>query len=169
MAMVAAEMRRVPEYPFLSESNAVGQAGRELREQREGNLGNLAKASVFWRRILFQGIARQKIYELAGLKSNWDSYGAPSPDTVAIENAVRILELMQPDDLDVVSIVPSAEGGIGFCFKRKDRYADIETSNGGAILGVRYVGMETPVLIDVDGSDNSIKTALDQIRNHIGP
>jgi hypothetical protein len=168
MAMVAAEMKRVPEYPFLPESNAVGQTGRDLRNQSETDLANLAKASVFWRRILFLGVARQKIYELASLKSNWDSYGAPSPDIDAIENAVRILELMQPLDLETVSIVPSAEGGIGFCFKRKDRYADIETSNGGAILGVRYVGMETPFLIDVDGSDNSIKTALEQIRNHIG-
>ena len=168
MAMVAAEMKRVPEYPFLHESNAVGQAGRDLRNESEKYLGDLAKASVFWRRTIFLAVARQKIYELAGLKSNWDSYGAPSPDTEAVENAVRILELMHPSDLEIASIVPSAEGGIGFCFKRQDRYADIETSNDGAILGVRYVGMETPVLISVDGSDNSIKTALEQIRNHIG-
>ena len=168
MAMVAAERGRIAEYLPLPESHAEGEIGRTLRNEIMKNLENLAAGSIFWRPVLLLNVAHQKISELASLKSNWDSYGALSPDSIAVENAARILKLMQPVDLERASIVPSAEGGIAFCFKRGDRYADIETSNDGAILGVRYVGMETPLLINVDGSEDSIKAGLEQIRMFIG-
>jgi hypothetical protein len=80
---------------------------------------------------------------------------------------MRILGLMSPSDLAAVNIVSSAEGGIGFCFASGDRYADIESSNEGEIIGVRYVGMETPVLIQTDGTDGSIQAALQEIRVHM--
>lgn len=156
------------EYLFLPESNAEGEAGKNLRNESKRHLGNLADASIFWRPVFLFNMAHRKISELASLKSNWDSYGAPSPDNIAVENAIRILKLMQPIDLERANIVPSAEGGLAFCFKSGDRYADIETSNDGAILGVRYVGMETPLLITVDSSENSIKAGLEQIRTFIG-
>ena len=86
---------------------------------------------------------------------------------MALENAARVLAHMAPFQLSLVNIVPSAEGGIGFCFAVGDRYADIESSNEGDILGVKYVGTEMPILIGTDGTDASIEAALEQIRNHI--
>jgi hypothetical protein len=168
MAMVAAVEGRIVEYLYLPESNAEGETGRTLRSESKRNLGNLAEASIFWRPMFLLNNAHRRISELASLKSNWDSYGAPSPDSIAVKNAVRILKLMQPIDLERVNIVPSAEGGIAFCFKRRDRYADIETSNDGTILGVSYVGMETPLLINVGSSEDSIKAGLEHVRAFIG-
>jgi hypothetical protein len=165
--VVSTEMQRNYKFTYLPESNAVGTAGRSLRSSSEVDLNNFVMGSVFWQRTcLFQKTYSQ-LYDLSTLKSNWDSYGAPSPNHNAFDNALRILKFMKASDLEAVNIVPSAEGGIGICFKRTDRYADIEALNDGTILGVRYVGMETPVLITEDGSDDSIKAGLEQIRNHI--
>jgi hypothetical protein len=168
MAIVADERYRIAESLFLPESNAEGETGKTLRNEIKKNFGDLTEGSIFWRSLFLLNGAYLKISELASFRSNWDSYGAPSPDNIAIENAVRVLKLMQPIDLERVSILPSGEGGVAFCFRRGDRYADIETSNDGAILGVRYVGMETPLLINVDSSEDSIKAGLEQIRVFIG-
>src|SRR5712691_1879049 len=121
MPMVAAEMKRVAEYPLFPESNAVGPAARELRSKSKKELEDVAEGSVFWRQVCLFQMAAQRLSELATLKTNWDSYGAPSPNTDALENALRILRFMQPSDVEMLNIVPSAEGGIGLCFKRKDR------------------------------------------------
>jgi hypothetical protein len=123
--------------------------------------------TVFWAATVLVRKAQSRLFELKGMGSNWDSYGAPSPNETAFRNAVRILKLMQPFDLEMTNIVPSAEGGIGFCFTKGERYADIESSNEGEILGVRYVGMAAPILIQTDGTDVSIKAALEEVRGHI--
>jgi hypothetical protein len=165
--LIANEIARHSEFPPLAGNNAVGVAGNELRKEGERELGNAVMGSVFWAATVLRGKAQSKLFELEHLGSNWDSYGAPAPNNAAVQNAVRILEMMQPFDLAFTSIVPSAEGGIGFCFARGEFYADIESSNEGEILGVRYAGMEAPVLIQIDGTDNSIKAALEEVRNHI--
>lgn len=164
--LIAAEIEKQGEFPFWSETNAVGPASQRFRD----DIGELRKAnanSVFWRKLALLLPAHARIAELAGLRSNWDSYGAPAPSDVAVQKSIRVLSLMSPFDLEVASIVPSAEGGIGFCFAREERYADIEVSNDGQILGVRYAGMDAPILIQSDGTDNSIRQALEQVRNHI--
>jgi hypothetical protein len=166
--IVAEQNTRKRDFSFLSESNAVGPAGKELRNKSEQELENAAKQSVFWSAAFLRHKAQSQIYSLAELRSNWDSYGAPAPNDIALENANRILKLMRPFDLPLTNIVASAEGGIGFCFVLGKRYADIESSNEGEIIGVRYVGMEAPVLIQTDGTDDSIKAALQEIRNHVG-
>jgi hypothetical protein len=160
--------KHVVEYSVFYEANAVGKAANELREEMEKELNQVTQGSVFRQRWLLVNLAQQQITALSLLRTNWDSYGAPSPNQAAIENASRILFYMRSPELEKVRIVPSAEGGIGLCFKIRDRYADLETSNDGSILGVRYAGMEAPILIPVDGSEDSIKAALEQIRNHVG-
>ena len=74
---------------------------------------------------------------------------------------------MTLSDLALARIVPSAEGGVGFCFSKDDRYADIESSNEGGIIGVRYIGMQPPALIEIDGTEAAIEAALKEIRNHL--
>lgn len=164
---IASEFARTSELLPLARNNAVGNAGNELRNEEERHWKNALSGSVIWEAIILRYRAQFKILELARLKSNWDSYGAPSPNDVALHNAVRILQMMQPFDLALANIVPSAEGGIGFCFASGEQYADIESTNDGQILGVRYAGMEAPVLIQIDGTDNSIRAALEEVRNHI--
>jgi hypothetical protein len=109
----------------------------------------------------------ERLESLATIGSNWDSYGAPAPNSRALTNAYRVLGMLNLFDLTSAKIIPSAEGGVGFCFVRGDRYADIELSNDGEILGVRYAGRATPVLISTDGSDDSIQVAINEIRYHV--
>jgi len=149
------------------ESNAVGAASQELKTEAAKDLENAVSVSVFWTATVLLAKAQSRLSELAQIGSNWDTYGAPAPNQAALETAVRVLEHMNPFDLMLANIVPSAEGGVGFCFSRGDRYADIESSNDGDIIGVRYIGMQTPVLIETDGTDASIEAALQQVRNHI--
>jgi len=165
--LIAEEIRKGPEFPPVAQNNAVGAAGQQLITKAKTELENTVSQSVFWAATILLSKAQSQLDRLAELRSNWDSYGAPAPNESALENAVRILEHMRPFDLAMTNIVPSAEGGVGFCFVKGDRYADIESSNEGDIIGVRYVGMQTPVLIETDGTDASIEAALEQIRNHI--
>ena len=165
--LLAEESEKRPQFMPVAENNAAGEAGRALRSQVMDQLEVTVGSSVFWTAAILFNKAQSELCSLAELKSNWDSYGAPAPTETAIENAARILEHMRPFDLAAVHIVPSAEGGVGFCFARGDRYADIESSNEGDIIGVRYAGMQTPVLIETDGTDASIEAALQQIREYI--
>jgi len=153
--------------PVAVENNAVGPEWEELRTTVKGALRNSVESSVFWNTAILYVKAQTQLYLLESLRSNWDTYGAPAPNDTAMGNAIRILEHMTPFDLSAAKIIPSAEGGIGFCFVVGDRYADIEASNDGDILGVRYVGKHTPVLIPIGGTVESIEDALAQIRDHI--
>lgn len=168
MPVAAAARSNAFEFSSLAENNAVGQAGTALHARVNDELGDAVRNSVFWTATILLNRAQSQLAALAELRSNWDTYGAPAPNQVALENGARVLECMTPIDLSIVKIVPSAEGGVGFCFAEGNRYADIESSNEGDILGVRYVGTEMPVLIETDGSDASINAALQQVRTHIG-
>jgi len=167
MIIADATTDRKTRFQSVIESNAVGTVSQELKTEAAKDLENAVSGSVFWAATLLLAKAQSRLSELARIGSNWDTYGAPAPNEVALESAVRILEHMNPFDLMLASIVPSAEGGVGFCFSSGDRYADIESSNDGDIIGVRYVGMQTPVLIETDGTDESIDAALEQVRNHV--
>src|SRR5579862_194065 len=136
--LVAKEPRKTEGFPSVAENNAMGAAGQAVRTQARDELGNAVRSSVFWAATILLNRAQSQLCSIANLKSNWDTYGAPAPNQVALENAARVLTRMAPFDLSLVSIVPSAEGGVGFCFSVGDRYADLESSNEGDILGVKY-------------------------------
>jgi hypothetical protein len=164
---VAPAMEQQQQFPILLDTNAIGPASQDFRQKGETAFLNAVENSVYWSKTILQRKAFSRIAELAGLKSNWDSYGAPAPNQTAVGNSIRVLTLMAPFDLSAANIMASAEGGIGFCFTNGNRYADIELSNDGQIIGVHYIGMAAPVLIESDGTDDSIKQALAQIRNHV--
>jgi len=165
--MLTAEPTNPSEFLGSPENNAIGGAGEQLRAKVHEGLRATLGNSIFWAETLLRNKAQITLRSLAALRSNWDSYGAPTPNTTAIENAARILEHMTLSDLALARIVPSAEGGVGFCFSKDDRYADIESSNEGGIIGVRYIGMQPPALIEIDGTEAAIEAALKEIRNHL--
>jgi len=148
------------------ESNAVGAAAQELTRRVTEDLVQMYE-SIYRRAKLRIDQNRRSVHALAKLRPNWDSYGAPAPSGRSIANAIRVLNLLESLNLDPTRILPSAEGGVGICFVREDRYADIECSNDGEVLGVYYVGAQMPALLETDGTEASISAALEQIRNHI--
>lgn len=168
MALIAYETQ--PEMPSLLpfDDNAVGLTGQTLRKLLAEDLENRLRSSISNLEKLRLLRAKQQVCILTKLEPNWDSYGAPAPNELAVTNTIRVLELLQPYELGFARPIPSAEGGIGICFVNGDRYADLECSNEGEIIGVRYVGAEMPTLIEVDETEESIKAAVEQIRNHLG-
>jgi hypothetical protein len=144
-----------------------GAAGQSFMNEGVQRLQDVLENSIYWKTNGQYWFAISQLSSLLDLQSNWDSYGAPAPNRVAVGTALRILSLMWSLDLPLTSMLPSAEGGVGFCFRSGNRYADIESSNEGEIIGVRYVGMEAPTLIEADSTDDSLKAALVQIKDHI--
>jgi len=152
---------------FLSiERNGVGPAAQELIKRVTEDLVKIYE-SVYRSAKLRRNQNLRRVRELASLRSNWDSYGAPAPTDRSVANATRVLNLLEPLNLDPTRILPSAEGGIGICFIQGNRYADIECSNEGEVLGVYYVGAQMPELLETDASDASVSAALERIRDHI--
>ena len=154
--------------PIRAEDNAVGLSGETLQKQYMDEWARRPWVSIFKKEQALLLNAKKHLSSLRKLAHNWDSYGAPAPNQVAIANAARVLNSLQYFELSIARILASAEGGVGICFVQGDSYADIECSNEGEFMGVRYVGAGVPTLIDIDGSDDSIREGLQEIREQFG-
>ena len=104
--------------------------------------------------------------QMRRVHNNWDSYGAPAPNRVAIQAAQRVLDALQHAGLKPDRIVPSAEGGVGIVFFRGDRYADFECFNDGGVL----IGMSdrtgNPIVREVR-PDQPIGPEIERVRRFI--
>jgi hypothetical protein len=168
MRLISYEERTepIPSNFLFDADSAVGPVGEVLRQRFEVDRLHALTGSIsrFERALLSR--AKSRVTLLTQLMNGWDSYGAPSPNNIAAGNAIRVLEQLR-DELVLARVLPSAEGGIGICFFHDDRYADIECSNQGEFVGVYYTGTEMPTVLDIEGSEDSIEAALNQIRNHL--
>jgi hypothetical protein len=157
------EPETIPDY-FAAGNSAIGEVIKLVEDLLSKDREQDLRTSV----LRFKKTeAQHKVLNLSVLKEGWDSYEAPPPNRAAIRKALHILNLLDGPDLLNVRILPSAEGGVGICFVRGDRYADLECSNDGEVFGIRHTGREAPTLIPTDGSDISINAALREIREHI--
>ena len=99
-------------------------------------------------------------------RDNWDGYGAPAPNRVAIRAAQRVLDALKQAGLKPGGVVPSAEGGVGIFFSRDHCYADFECFNDGDVL----VGMSDrsghPIIREVD-MDHSLDQEIEAIRRFL--
>jgi hypothetical protein len=150
-----------------STGEAVGQNADTLRDKVKELCESMLRESVFFQRQAFLYNARHRIRTLALLNKDWDSYGAEAPGPRAINNALRIVDLLEFTDAVPSRILASAEGGVGICFEKEDKYADIECTNTGEFLGVRYEGAQMPRLIEITGTDSSLRKAIQEIQEHI--
>ncbi|MFH0891572.1 MAG: hypothetical protein V1867_02210 [Candidatus Falkowbacteria bacterium] len=107
----------------------------------------------------------RKIKEFEKLEPNWDNYGAPPPNNLAVANAFKIADFFIVHSLPgevVMSIVPDVEGGVCFYFTPKIRtgttrkYIAIECDNDGDI-GINKEGSWKLI------TENDLRTALDEI------
>ncbi len=149
------------------DNNAVGSAAHELRRKTEDFFLQKIRESIYQKATARLAALQLRISSLEQLGQNWDSYGAPPPNATAARNISRILKLLSPFEIGAAQILPSAEGGLAICFVRGNRYADIECSNNGDFVGVRYVGRDLPAVIEIQGTEASLQAALEEVRNHI--
>jgi hypothetical protein len=104
---------------------------------------------------------------LRSLQNDWNSYGAEPPNEIAFDKAKLILSIAQTLRLPISRVVASAEGGIGVCFVRGNRYAHIEASNQGHLAIVAFAGQTTGRIDEIANAENLIGE-LEFIRDYIG-
>jgi hypothetical protein len=104
---------------------------------------------------------------LSKLKNGWNSYSAPPPTTLAIENAKLLVSEACSCNTIPERVEPSAMGGVGVTFSGGSREIVIEFYNNGtahALFADNLTKeMDTrPVLPNV----NSYRVILEEIRNY---
>ena len=75
---------------------------------------------------------------LSHLRTDWDSYGAQPPSTLAITATRGILEQLCSSLILPTTIVPSATGGVSVYFVSGERSAYVENYNDGTQALVMY-------------------------------
>jgi hypothetical protein len=109
------------------------------------------------------------ILKLAEISSNklQLSEGTEEPSKIAIQIANLVIKQLEKSEFPPAEIVPSAEGGVAFCFIDGDRYADIECLNSGEILGVTTNRRDRPSVWEIQLNQSEIARATERIRSFI--
>src|SRR5260370_42655951 len=66
------------------------------------------------------------------LPHGWDSYSAPAPSIVAVQNAKALVNEADRIGMLPIRVEPSAMGGVGVRFSKGDREAVVEFYNKGS-------------------------------------
>jgi hypothetical protein len=103
-----------------------------------------------------------EIYRTVG--PDWNGYGSEGPNELSRDIAQMIL-LSSGNVIVPNRVAPSAQGGIGICFYRGQKYADIECLNTGEILATISDGTSRPDVWVVKPSES--KGALERIGQYI--
>jgi hypothetical protein len=109
-----------------------------------------------------------KLQTVADRKSLWPD-GAEGPTSLAIALGATVLDQLQRDELLPTRIVASADGGIAICFIDGDKYADVECSNNGEILGVISNRRDRPIAWEIEQSQGGVARAVVRIRDFLHP
>jgi hypothetical protein len=111
------------------------------------------EGSEYVRRKIAQIELENRLSRLAGLRSNWDTYGSEAPSAEAVAAAGAIGKAFINFGLIPDAVSSSAEGGVAICFVRNQKYADIECFNSGETLAVRYSSTEVPKAWEIQPND----------------
>jgi len=101
----------------------------------------------------------------------WFSPDTP-PSDISRNAAGRLLQMLEEKFLVPSRIVATAEGGIAISFVDGEKYADIESTNVGLILGVvsnRKSGTGGASAWEIDPSPAGISEAFDRVQNFFHP
>lgn len=146
--------------PLLVETFNTG--GRSFISKEIGDI--ILKAS---KRTRFHSQYLRSITELSFLNDNWDSYGAPKPESAAIKNANAILSPLSEAQFEPAKIMPSVEGGICFLFVSGNKYADIECDNDGDIIAGMSDRKNEPVIWQVKNNRADVIQSIEKIKNFL--
>lgn len=158
----------------LSTGRAAGVWIAQQRKELGGILGSartLRKSLGAIRRFSWLARRAQLLDKLAGfrkLEKGWDSYAAPAPSAVAVENARGLVTSAFDCDIIPERVEPSAMGGVGVTLTRGPREVVVEFFNGGkahALFADDVTGaMDTrPVPPTADG----YRELIDEARTHL--
>ena len=108
----------------------------------------------------------EKLKSLATDQALWaDEQQRPSE--YALAWARLVLQDLQKIGIAPTKVVASVEGGAAICFVDRNKYADLECLNSGAILGVISNKHDRPVVWEIEPEARSIVRAVERIREFI--
>lgn len=106
-----------------------------------------------------------ELLKLSKLKDNWDSYGAPAPNSTSIENLAEFAEtLYRVSSLKPGVVVPSVEGGTAMVFQENNMYFDIEFLNDGSCLVGKYIGTDPVEAYEFDLIPDDIEKVINELQ-----
>lgn len=97
---------------------------------------------------------------MAGLKPDWDSYGADPPSRQAIDAAKSAL-LGAEETIPVNHVCPSASNGVALCWfsnNPEKRHADVEFFNNGDVIACTYGETDEPMVWEVKSLPETFST-----------
>lgn len=104
----------------------------------------------------------------AKLSTDWDSYGAVSPNATAVHWARETLRILDSELLTPNRVDPSAEGGITIAFSAGDRYAHVECFNTGELVAALWRHDDNPEIWELSADAKDIEDATGKIRTFLG-
>ena len=107
---------------------------------------------------------RAQVDALEHLSSDWDSYGAEAPNTMARKFAHQVLDSLDALQFEPSQVVPSVEGGVVVEFVGDEITADIECFNNGDILAMISDPTKPPDVWPVRSTPKDIHEAISRIR-----
>jgi hypothetical protein len=106
----------------------------------------------------------EEVDEMRWLQPDWNGYASEPPNEFGRDLAKQIL-LTATNILVPNRVAPSAQGGVGICFYRGNKYADVECLNTGEILATTSDGTGRPQVWEVKPSE--VKGALERLGQFI--
>lgn len=155
-------------WDFSPTSVETGERARGISPPRSTSARSAATAaaSSVGAQPTWLSLALKRVSAISHFVDNWDNCDAPAPESHVIESARMLLVGMVEYDIIPTHVDASVEGGISIAILRGDRYAHIEVSNSGAILGATSVKSESPDIWDFD--ERGLRTSLADIENFLG-
>ncbi len=108
------------------------------------------------------------LVELSKDRSLWaDEDAAPSSESVATARCV--LQQLEEVDMPPSKVVATVDSGVAICFVRDARYADIEATSTGEVLGVLSDSINRPTVWEFKPYQSEIAQTIARIRKFIEP
>ena len=104
---------------------------------------------------------------MTGLNVNWRDLGAEPPNKMARDIARSVLSCAYMIGLEPSLVTASAASGVGICFKREGKYADIECFNSGEITSAFIDSEGTTYAWEVGAGAGSVIEALNRIKQNL--
>ena len=161
--------RELEEYRAMAEKQkpATDQSETPVQDRRAGSSAGGLYVSSRSKDDAWIIERERELDQLKELQEDWDTYGAAPPNATAIRLAKTVVRKLAAADLREFRVEPSVEEGVCVSFRRGDVYADIEAFNSGDVVAAFSDGQGTPVVWDVESTDEGIQQATRRIREHL--
>ncbi len=108
-----------------------------------------------------------QLRDLRSLGNDWDSYGAPAPNGMALAQAEEVLHQLVELGMQPASVRACADGGVTVAFARGVVTALVECFNDGEIVSGVSRGPGQTTVCSVEPGVRNLRLALEEIRDHI--